>query len=415
MTPGDFEALPPLETVVTLEGSSADATSTVPVALNARLNELGLLQVSCRSQVRRIRQSWPLEFNLRPHGGDLAAPAVRPGSPEQFGVAPDSLAQARQYISAFAQPPQKGQKMKKGQKITGHGLFGGLEQLVGRPKGEWSGVLLRELWTTLSGSESGRALSVEHEEVWLILAGFLLRPGFGVPMDERRIDDLWRIIRGGLRFPGKRSKLQEYILWRRVAGGLDRERQEMLLAAEADKLRQDKAAPSELIRMAGSFERMGQQSKARLIEHFIDVVVQLASQQKPCAPHLAAIGLLLSRTPFHAGPETVVPPALVERAYDALRRFDWGSAPFEEAQTLFLRAARAVDDHRLNPSRSVREQIANKLEKCGVAPLKTGRIRNVVPVDQVERLNLFGEALPPGLILGNGAIGSGAEPHQRPP
>jgi len=74
----------------------------------------------------------------------------------------------------------------------------------------------------LAAVESGRALSVEHEEAWLILAGFLLRPGFGVTMDERRIDELWRIVRGGLRFPGKRIKLQEYILWRRVAGGLDR-------------------------------------------------------------------------------------------------------------------------------------------------------------------------------------------------
>src|SRR5277367_1585284 len=111
-------------------------------------------------------------------------------------------------------------------------------------------------------SQTGRALSVEHEEVWLILAGFLLRPGFGVPMDDLRIDGLWRICRDGLRFPGKRTKLQEYILWRRAAGGLSGERQEILLASEQDKLRQQKNAPPELIRMAGSFERIGRELKA---------------------------------------------------------------------------------------------------------------------------------------------------------
>lgn len=394
LTPDDFDALPPLETVVTLERSStADAASTVPVALNARLNELSLLQVSCRSLAPRIQQVWPLEFNLRADERDSAGPAGA-AAPQQFEVAPDSLSNARQFIAAFARP------LKKGEKITAQRLFDKLEQLLGRPKGKWNGTLLRELWTALATSEAGRALSVEHEEAWLILTGFLLRPGFGVVMDERRIDDLWRIVRDGPRFPGKRIKLQEYILWRRVGGGLDRERQEALLAAERDRLRQNKAAPPELIRMAGSFERIGKELKAELIEQFIETTLQLACQQKHVAPYLAALGMLLNRTPFHAGPETIVSPDLVGTAYDALRQFDWSSAQFEEAQALFMRAARAVEDPRLNPSRSLREKIANKLEKCGVSSLKTGRLRDVVPVEQTERLNLFGEALPPGLILG---------------
>jgi hypothetical protein len=109
--------------------------------------------------------------------------------------------------------------------------------------------------------------------------------------------------------------------------------------------------------------------------------------------------LLLNRTPFYGGPESVPPAALVEKAYEALRRFDWSDPEFAEAQVLFLRAARAVDDRRVDLPRSLRNQIANKLEKCGVAPAKTGRIRNVVPIERAERLSLYGEAVPPGLIL----------------
>jgi hypothetical protein len=89
----------------------------------------------------------------------------------------------------------------------------------------------------------------------------------------------------------------------------------------------------------------------------------------------------------------------VEKAYEAFRRFDWNDPEFAEAQVLFLRAARAVDDRRVDLPRSLRNQIANKLEKCGVAPAKTGRVRNVVPVERAERLSLYGEAVPPGLIL----------------
>ena len=44
--------------------------------------------------------------------------------------------------------------------------------------------------------------------------------------------------------------------------------------------------------------------------------------------------------------------------------------------------------------------VADKLEKCKVAPLKIGRLRNFVPVEHAERLSLYGEAVPPGLILG---------------
>ena len=66
---------------------------------------------------------------------------------------------------------------------------------------------------------------------------------------------------------------------------------------------------------------------------------------------------------------------------------------------LFLRAARAVDDRRLDLPKSLRNQIADRLEKCGIAPVKAGRLRKAMPVERAERLSLYGEALPPGLIL----------------
>jgi len=50
--------------------------------------------------------------------------------------------------------------------------------------------------------------------------------------------------------------------------------------------------------------------------------VNLASQQKHCASYLAALGLLLNRTPFYAGMESIAPPALVEEQYEAFRQFD---------------------------------------------------------------------------------------------
>ncbi len=394
LVPEEFHALPPLETVATLaRPPSGKSAETIPVALSAKVNELGLLQLSCRSLAADIAQSWPLEFNLRPQ--ERAAVAPKPEQAPQTQIPPDILAEAKRRIaSAFTQTSEKRAP------LTAPRLFQALEQILGRSKGEWNAMLLRELWESLKENEAGRALSVEHEETWLIFAGFLLRPGFGVARDERRIDELWRILEKGLRFPGKRSKLQQYILWRRVAGGLSQERQEALLEAEKTRIFEQKNTPPELIRMAGSFERIGLGHKTELIGRFIDVSAELAAQKKHCAPYLAALGSLLSRTPFYAGPENIAPPELVERAYKAFRRLDWNDPELAEMKPLFLRAARVVNDRRLDLPAPLRKDIADKLEKCGVAPVRAGRLRDFEPVERAEHVSFYGEALPPGLILG---------------
>ena len=61
LIPEEFLASPPLETVAALaRPADGERTFTIPIALNAKVNELGLLQVSCRSLAPDILQSWPL-------------------------------------------------------------------------------------------------------------------------------------------------------------------------------------------------------------------------------------------------------------------------------------------------------------------------------------------------------------------
>jgi hypothetical protein len=52
--------------------------------------------------------------------------------------------------------------------------------------------------------------------------------------------------------------------------------------------------------------------------------------------------------------------------------------------------------------KALREKIASKLEKSGVAGQKLRRLRMFVPVAGLDRASLFGESLPPGLLLGGG-------------
>jgi hypothetical protein len=283
--------------------------------------------------------------------------------------------------------------------LTANAILKHLERIIGPPRHEWNAALLRNLWPALNERTMGRKLSVEHEEAWLTLAGFLLRPGFGFAHDGLRMDELWRLREAGLCYPGKRSKVQEYILWRRVAGGLTAEHQARLLAAELAGIRTGKASP-ELVRLVGSLERLPRETKADLIQTFIAQVLRLVEQKQHCAPYLAALGLLLNRAPLYAGPETVVAAEFVARAFAAFQDFDWAESELLELHNLFLRAARVVDDRNLDVPRSLRNQIARKLESAGIAPIRTATIKAFTPVGRTDSSALYGEPLPPGLVLG---------------
>jgi hypothetical protein len=55
----------------------------------------------------------------------------------------------------------------------------------------------------------------------------------------------------------------------------------------------------------------------------------------------------------------------------------------------------------------LRGLIAGKMEKSGVSPLRTAKIRGFFPVGRSDRASLYDESLPPGLVLGTGHDDSG--------
>jgi hypothetical protein len=121
-----------------------------------------------------------------------------------------------------------------------------------------------------------------------------------------------------------------------------------------------------------------------------------------CAPYLAALGLLLNRAPLYAGPETVVAAEFVARTYAAFQDFNWAEHELLELHNLFLRAARVVDDRNLDVAKSLRNKIARRLESAGIAPIRTAPIEAFTPVGRIDCTTLYGESLPPGLVLDAG-------------
>jgi molecular chaperone DnaK (HSP70) len=383
---GDFHPLPPLQTTARLAAGTVPPTGNrLAVHLTARLTELGLLELECVSADAEIHQSWPLAFNLRADESSTAALETDPG------VDPTALAAAKdRLVTIFSR------HLDPADPLTAARLLKNLEALFEMPKSDWNLMLIRNLWGTLKRCIPCCANSVEHEEAWLILAGYFLRPGFGAELDPVRIDELWDAFAAAPRHPGKQVLLQRYILWRRIAGGLDRTRQQTILDAELPRLRQQRKPSAELVRLVGSLERVDQASKLELIELFLDRASELAGTGGYAEPYWVALGLLLNRTPLHAGPEAVVSADHVARAFDRLEELDWKQPGLAE---LFLRAGRVTDNRHLDLPRPLRKEIVRKLEKAGIPAHKTVRVEQFIPMDRSEQAALFGESLPPGLLL----------------
>ena len=89
----------------------------------------------------------------------------------------------------------------------------------------------------------------------------------------------------------------------------------------------------------------------------------------------------------------------VVRAYAAFQDFDWAEPELMECCNLFLRAARVVNDRNLDVPKSLRNQIARKPESAGIAPIRTATIKAFTPVGRIDCTTLYGEPLPPGLVL----------------
>src|SRR5439155_577844 len=105
-----------------------------------------------------------------------------------------------------------------------------LEVTLDAGRDAWPLGTIRALWDALWPLEPARSRSPEHEARWLNLAGLLLRPGFGDPGDEVRVDRLWRVLSAELRHPrAVQGRAEWWNLWKRIAGGLAARQQQHLL------------------------------------------------------------------------------------------------------------------------------------------------------------------------------------------
>ena len=303
----------------------------------------------------------------------------------------------------FEQPPSQLDK-----KLRPERLMKNLEAALHRNRGRWPPGTLRGLWPAVLEVAERRTADPSFESRWLNLVGFLLRPGYGYPMDEWRLKEVWRLFNKGVVHKKDVQSCSEFwVLWRRVAGGLNKGQQAELFrrlsptllaspgAGKKGRRRPKKITQEEMEmwRAAASIERIPAKEKRRLGEVLISYVGSPESQPF----EMWALGRIGARIPFYGSIDTVVSRETAEEWIQRL--LGRGRLEGKESAFAIVQIARRSGDRTRDIDEDLREQVLRALRAARADDHLLELVRDVSEFQEGEQAQAFGESLPPALRL----------------
>lgn len=402
VSPTQLGQLPPLHTI--LRGGKRAGTKSVPVTLAARCTEIGTLELFCVA--REGDNRWRLEFNVRDivKEADEQAEEEGPRETALTDVWPEEQVQAAaaQMRKTYQQQPDAAPALQ---------LTKALEAALDAPRDKWPSGLCRRLWDFLAEVADKRRASPHHLSRWYNLVGFCLRPGFGDSLDRFRVDQLWKVVHAPRLQGGKQvmsppeGGADFWIMWRRVAGGLKVELQNVLfhrlrsvlLPAKGKNVAKPQANElAEMWRAAGSLERLDPKLKEQMGQALLK-----AARRSPVAPHVFwALTRLGARVLLYGPLNTVLHPQVVQGWLDALLPFE----PSNESERLgwafcLSQLARRSGQRALDVEDSHRESVLTALKGQKVPEHWVRMVEEVLELTGEEQGQMLGDALPIGLRL----------------
>jgi hypothetical protein len=354
----------------------------IPVRLGARLTEIGTLETWCESKIGDNR--WRLEFALRKAAEQ---PAARRAAAV---VSEPALTASVELVNAVFSPQGKSP-------VPPEEVPARLEQTMGLGRNSWPLQAIRQLADAFLANADGRKKSPAFEMRWLNLCGFCLRPGFGYPGDDFRIEQARRVYSAGLTYAKHaQGEIDWWIFWGRVAGGLNRNQQTdiyqrlagyLLPRGKGKPQRINPSLEREMWRAAASLELLPVGAKTELGEALVRRVKTGAGKES----ELWCLSRLGARKLFYGPINLVVPSATATRWAEALL-----NAP--AAGDALAAIGRATEDPTRDLPAATRDAIRRKLEGMPHA----ARLLAVFEGEEEDDRALgriFGEELPSGLVL----------------
>jgi hypothetical protein len=348
----------------------------VPVKLGARLTEVGTLEIWAESKVSEHR--WRLQFELRKTASAAAGAKAAAVIGEESVVAGEALIELT-FGSGGMAPEELPAK---------------LEQTLGLGRMSWPGSVIRRLADRMIERAESRKKSAAHELRWLNLCGFCLRPGFGFPGDDFRVEQVRRVYAGGLTFGNQvQNEIDWWIFWGRVAGGMNKNQQTdmfqrlsaFLLPRGAKKMQRiNSSLLREMWRTAASLELLPVGTKTQLG----DALAAMLKKGEMVETALWCLSRIGARKLFYGPTNLVVPAATATRWIEAVMKN-------ERAEDAVRAMARRTGDSTRDLTPQSLDMVRSRFPQMD---LEGEDAQDLQAMGRV-----FGEELPSGLILAAGA------------
>ena len=361
----------------------------IPVTVGARLSEVGTLETWADSRISEHR--WGLHFQLRKGadapGENTSVPTVRSGA----AVSADAEAAAESLIEEvfgnrnFSIPPEQ--------------LPSRLEQTLGLGRMSWPLPVIRKFADKLLALSEGRKKNAAHEVRWLNITGLCLRPGFGFPGDEFRIEQVRRVYAAGLTFANQvQCQVEWWIFCGRLAGGFNRNQQAdifqrlapFVLPKQKRKQRVNPSLLREMWRTAASLELLPVQTKTQLGE----ALLTLLKQGEMVDAALWCLSRLGARKLFRGPINLVVPTSLVSRWVETILTRPTTPALLDAVIEMSRQTGDAARDLPPATLALVRRAIESRPDAATLLWRLSGGAE-----DDAASGRVYGEDLPAGLVL----------------
>ena len=398
----DSEQLRPLLPIRTVLKTQARLEkSEVNVVLQARLTEIGTLELGCRETDGE--RHWKMQFDVRT--ATQTDVQEHQGSAETAGFVDEQTWENCLPVLAD----------HFGQDAAGdpESLIRKLTDATGEPKEKWTPSLLRRIWEELIRLENGRRRSAKHEARWLNLLGYSLRPGYGLALDDWRVAETWKLLQGKLVHGSAACRAESWILWRRISGGLSPGQQQTLAGPMLQQIKQlhrqlttgrgaganfdfGSHEAAEIWRLLGSLEQLSVTQKNDLGQQLIEL---LAKPKLQGTRHgmMWAIGRLGTRIPVYGLLNHVISRDVVERWIERLLN-QQESLP-GQALTL-MQLARRCDDRYRDISDECRDRVLDWMRFSEVPEHLIRLVEIGGKLETEAQDQLLGDSLPVGLRLG---------------
>jgi molecular chaperone DnaK (HSP70) len=385
----DLLELPPIVTVLRARGRGE-----VTVRLEVHITELGALEISCVEvgAAGAVAETWKLAFDMRSGG---SAPAADPDS--GAGAHPRTDEAKARIQRAF----QIGDGLAT--------LTRDLEAMFEARRDDWSVTTTRALFDALVEVAAERKKTADHEQRWLNLAGFLLRPGTGAPLDAWRARVMWGVFNEGLAHAkSEPGKLAWWITWRRIAGGLAKGQQDQIYdrlaklllpnPLQAKKLTEAKPSKQELAEMwraVASLERLPTHNKQKLGDELMRRLEPRKGRED--LVHLWALSRLGARVPLYGPLNQVIAPARIADWLGPLCTWDWPEP--DKAAFPLAQLGRRTGDRTRDLDDASRARLAAVVRAMPGGDRAAVLVEQVVDLEAREERVALGDTLPAGLKL----------------